>query len=173
MRFERSLWGGAVFSAAAVCIAVFFAAAMASAASAAERETIPLWKDGAPGEPATKPQDEPVLLMSKPEAQVAAGSAVIIIPGGSYAGLAMDHEGTQIADWMNSLGVTAVILKYRVISTRFPCSTVSARYEPFVLGPTNGTSILRRSALLVSRPVGTWPARWVRISMRATPRRLI
>ena len=80
-------------------------------------EIIPLWKDGAPGTPPTKPEHEPVLLLSRPAADVAVPTAVIVIPGGAYAGLAMDHEGTQIADWLNSIGVTAFVLKYRLHGT--------------------------------------------------------
>jgi acetyl esterase/lipase len=82
-----------------------------------EPKRIPLWQNGAPGEPATKPQDEPVLLLSRPAAEIATPTAVIVIPGGAYAGLAMDHEGGQIADWLNSMGVTAFILKYRLHGT--------------------------------------------------------
>src|SRR3954468_12422142 len=54
--------------------------------------------------------------MSKPSSN-ANGTSVIILPGGGYGGLAMDHEGTQIADWLNSLGVTAFVLKYRMHGT--------------------------------------------------------
>jgi acetyl esterase/lipase len=39
---------------------------------------------------------------------------VVVCPGGGYGGLAMDHEGKQIADWLNSLGVAAFVLKYRL-----------------------------------------------------------
>lgn len=80
-------------------------------------ETIPLWKDGAPGAPPTKPQDEPVMRLSRPAADVAVPTSVVVIPGGGYAGLAMDHEGTQIAGWLNSMGVTAFVLKYRLSGT--------------------------------------------------------
>jgi acetyl esterase/lipase len=80
-------------------------------------ETIRLWNDGAPGTPSTKPGDEPVLLLSRPEPDKAVPTAVIVIPGGGYAGLAMDHEGAQIADWLNSMGVTAFVLKYRLSGT--------------------------------------------------------
>ena len=44
----------------------------------------------------------------------ATGSAVMICPGGGYAHLAMDHEGKQIAQWFNSLGIHAFILQYRL-----------------------------------------------------------
>ncbi len=87
-------------------------------AVAATPVTIKLWEKGAPGTPATKPQDEPILLMTPPvSSAVAVPTAVIILPGGGYGGLAMDHEGSQIADWYNNMGVTAFILKYRMHGT--------------------------------------------------------
>ncbi len=42
------------------------------------------------------------------------GTSVIICPGGGYNILAWDLEGTEVADWLNSFGVTAIVLKYRV-----------------------------------------------------------
>lgn len=42
------------------------------------------------------------------------GAAVVVAPGGGYNILAIEHEGTQVCDWLNGLGVTAVLLKYRV-----------------------------------------------------------
>jgi acetyl esterase/lipase len=42
------------------------------------------------------------------------GAAVVVFPGGGYEILAMDLEGTEICDWLNSIGITAVLLKYRV-----------------------------------------------------------
>lgn len=78
--------------------------------------TIKLWENGAPGEPATKPEDEPVLFASKPAK--ANGTAVVVLPGGGYGHLAMDHEGSQIADWLNSMGVTAFVLKYRMSANK-------------------------------------------------------
>lgn len=44
--------------------------------------------------------------------------AVVVCPGGGYRILAMNHEGTEIAEWLNSLGVTALLLKYRVPENR-------------------------------------------------------
>ncbi len=44
--------------------------------------------------------------------------AVIISPGGGYGGLAYNKEGTEVAAWLNTLGVTGVVLKYRVPSNR-------------------------------------------------------
>ena len=45
------------------------------------------------------------------------GTAVIICPGGGYALLAIKHEGSQVAAWLNKLGVTAFVLKYRLPDT--------------------------------------------------------
>lgn len=42
------------------------------------------------------------------------GTAVIICPGGAYAGMAVKHEGSQMAKWLNGLGITAFVLKYRL-----------------------------------------------------------
>lgn len=44
--------------------------------------------------------------------------AVIVSPGGGYGGLAYNKEGTEVAAWLNSLGITGVVLKYRVPNNR-------------------------------------------------------
>lgn len=46
--------------------------------------------------------------------EISNGTAVIICPGGGYAGLAINHEGAQVAAWLNTLGITAFVLKYRL-----------------------------------------------------------
>ena len=56
----------------------------------------------------------PTLTVYKAPAAKAPTSAVMVCPGGGYTILAMDLEGTEIADWLNSMGVTAIVLKYRV-----------------------------------------------------------
>ena len=81
--------------------------------AAAEPICIPLWKDGAPGMPATKSEDEPTLTLTRPVIDVSTRTAVIICPGGGYGGLSMEKEGSQIARWLNSYGVTALVLRYR------------------------------------------------------------
>src|SRR5689334_5597972 len=85
-------------------------------AQAVEFKTIHLWENGAPGKPATKPQDEPVLYMKRPTGP-SNGTAVIILPGGGYGGLAMTYEGLDVGDWFASQGVTAFVLKYRMHGT--------------------------------------------------------
>jgi acetyl esterase/lipase len=57
---------------------------------------------------------DPTLTVYHPAAEKRTGTAVLICPGGGYYILAMKHEGTQVAEWLNSLGVTAVVLKYCV-----------------------------------------------------------
>ena len=56
----------------------------------------------------------PTLTVYKAPKQKANGTGVIICPGGGYNILAWTHEGVEIAQWLNSIGVTAFILKYRV-----------------------------------------------------------
>src|SRR4051794_9257977 len=77
----------------------------------------PLWEDSAPGALGTTDDDKPTLTLF-PVRPGAAGSvpttAVIIAPGGSYGRLAANHEGRQVANWFNSMGVTAFVLRYRL-----------------------------------------------------------
>jgi acetyl esterase/lipase len=56
----------------------------------------------------------PVLDMYPAPAVKANGTAVIICPGGGYWALAISHEGSEIAGWLNSMGITAFVLKYRL-----------------------------------------------------------
>lgn len=46
--------------------------------------------------------------------EIASRAAVLICPGGGYGGLAVDHEGAQVANWLNTLGVSAFVLYYRM-----------------------------------------------------------
>src|ERR1019366_2250331 len=73
-----------------------------------------LWPAGAPGAMGAEEIDKPSLAPYLAPAGRGTGTAVIVCPGGGYGHLAMDHEGDQIARWLNSLGVTAFVLKYRL-----------------------------------------------------------
>lgn len=95
-----------------VCITTILIVLTTTMGFAEESTTIPLWKDGAPGAP-TKPQDEPVLFVHRPAAHIATPTAVIVCPGGGYGHLSMEKEGSKIAEWLNSFGVTAFVLRYR------------------------------------------------------------
>jgi acetyl esterase/lipase len=100
-------------------------------------EVIQLWPKGAPGEKeklgeekdTTKQSDRPVagkpvirlgnvsnptLTIYRPAKEKDTGTAVIVCPGGAYHILAIDLEGTEVCEWLNSIGITAGLLKYRV-----------------------------------------------------------
>jgi hypothetical protein len=57
---------------------------------------------------------KPTISIYRASTDKATGTAVVVCPGGGYHILAMDLEGTEVCDWLNSIGVTAVLLKYRV-----------------------------------------------------------
>lgn len=75
--------------------------------------TMELWPGGAPGAIGSEEKDKPTITVYLPMAGNANGTAVVVCPGGGYGHLAMDHEGLQIAQWLNSFGVTGVVLNYR------------------------------------------------------------
>ncbi len=81
------------------------------AARAAEPKRLVLWPDGAPGAKGEEPHDVPTLTVHRP--LQASSTAIVVCPGGGYGGLALDHEGQQIADWLTGHGITAVVLRYR------------------------------------------------------------
>jgi len=56
----------------------------------------------------------PEISIYLPEKSKSTGQAVIICPGGGYSGLAWNHEGIMMAEWLNTLGVAGIILKYRM-----------------------------------------------------------
>lgn len=72
-----------------------------------------LWPKGAPGAKGDAEADKPKLTVYRAPGEQRSKTAIVVCPGGGYGGLAMDHEGVQIAAWLNSLGVTAAILDYR------------------------------------------------------------
>src|SRR6476659_2770976 len=96
---------------------------------------IPLWPDGAPGSESWTQQEQetlapppigirvvrnvtqPTLTAYLPDHATAARAAVIICPGGAFHFLAIEHEGTEVARWLNARGVAAFVLRYRLIET--------------------------------------------------------
>ncbi|WP_435016327.1 alpha/beta hydrolase [Tundrisphaera sp. TA3] len=74
---------------------------------------MPLWPDGPPGVAKDDKRTLPTLTLYRPDPDKATGAAIVICPGGGYGGLA-DHEGKPIAEWARGLGLTAVVLKYRL-----------------------------------------------------------
>lgn len=77
------------------------------------RDEFPLWPNGAPGALGTELKDIPTLTPYFAPPSKATGAAMIICPGGAYAGLA-PHEGVHYALWLNEQGITAFVLKYRL-----------------------------------------------------------
>jgi acetyl esterase/lipase len=78
-----------------------------------QQAPIPLWANGAPGAKGDAPEDVPSVQLYQPPADKASGAAIVVCPGGGYGALAR-HEGHDIAVWLNGIGVTAVVLKYRL-----------------------------------------------------------
>ncbi len=72
-----------------------------------------LWPGGAPLAQGSLPADQPRITIFVPKHQTTR-TAVVVCPGGAYGMLATDHEGRQIAQWLNNLGVLAVMLEYRL-----------------------------------------------------------
>jgi acetyl esterase/lipase len=77
------------------------------------QKVVKLW-DGNPPTNNGLENQSPELTIYSPEQSKNTGMAVVICPGGGYAGLAMDHEGKQVAEWLVGQGITGVILKYRL-----------------------------------------------------------
>jgi acetyl esterase/lipase len=77
---------------------------------AAQPFEIPLWPEEPPLANNAVAED-PTLTVCLVDAGKAA--AVVIFPGGGYWGLAMDHEGKQVANWLNEMGLAAIIVRYR------------------------------------------------------------
>lgn len=109
----------------------------AADAASPEPQPIPIWPDAAPGEKGdigpeadmTKPDankpankrvirlgnvSKPTITLFRPPADKDTGAAVVVCPGGGYNILAYDLEGIEVCEWLNSVGVTGVLLKYRV-----------------------------------------------------------
>lgn len=97
-----------------------------------EKKTLRVWPGKAPNEPAgiesrkaktetgkdgvirIRYVDKPELVHFPAPRDKATGTCMVICPGGGYNILAWNKEGTEIAEWLNSIGVEAVVLKYRV-----------------------------------------------------------
>jgi acetyl esterase/lipase len=90
------------------------AQAQATPRYAAEPQTFPLWNNAAPGALGDRDEDKPSLTSYSPVWPRETGTAVIVAPGGSYHFLASNHEGRQVANWLNAMNVSAFVLKYRL-----------------------------------------------------------
>ena len=107
---------------------------LSAVALAAEPKVVPLWPGAAPGSETwdyaeteiVGSQDRarrvsnvthPTLTVYFPDSSVPARTAVVICPGGGFRFLSIDNEGGDVARWLNSVGVIAIVLKYRVMRT--------------------------------------------------------
>jgi acetyl esterase/lipase len=125
-----------------------------------QNATLKLWPAGIPGSIknvsfAEKPAltngevtwiqqvSDPELIVFLPPPEKATGTAVLICPGGGYAGLAIAHEGFAIAKWLNESGIAGIILKYRL-----PSDLIMKEKQ---VGPLQDTQeamrVIRRNAL--------------------------
>lgn len=82
--------------------------------ASAATKTIALWDGKAPGALGDAEEDKPTITIYQPWSDHEPAPAVIVIPGGSYGHLATNHEGRQMANWLNGAGIVAFVLKYRV-----------------------------------------------------------
>ena len=84
---------------------------------------------------------KPTISVYRPAKDKDTGAAVVICPGGGYHILAWDLEGTEVAEWLNSIGVTGIILKYRV-----PARPGKPRHEPPLQDAQRAVSLVRSKA---------------------------
>ena len=99
-------------------LAALLLAVLPAARSAEPLEPVLLWPGGAPGALGQADRDQPTLTRYVADPAKATGAAVVICPGGGYGGLA-PHEGRDYALWLNDLGISGFVLKYRLGSAGY------------------------------------------------------
>lgn len=108
-------------------------ALVAGSTTADAQQAIRLWPNGAPGSMGamqpettatkapygriTRNVSDPTLTVFAPDPKIATGTAVIVAPGGGFHMLSIENEGDGVAKWLNSLGITAFVLRYRLLPT--------------------------------------------------------
>ena len=96
-----------------VWLVVLLLRAGSAVAADTAAETIRLWPGNAPGALGTTDQDIPVAAWWPATDATQPTAAMVVCPGGGYGGLA-DHEGSDYARWLNSQGISAFVLRYRL-----------------------------------------------------------
>jgi acetyl esterase/lipase len=86
----------------------------AQALPIADGQVLPLWNGRAPGAQGDTEADIPAVTVFLPRTMAQGTPAVVVCPGGSYARLASNHEGRQVASFLNSMGIAAFVLRYRL-----------------------------------------------------------
>lgn len=166
---RRHLLGGMALAAGAATLP-------AHAFQAGTDEVLPLWPGSPPGAPATLPTPkydqrskdpkfndrwltgvgQPSLIVRR--AAKPNGTAVMLIPGGGYGFLAIDNEGEEQARWLNAIGITAFILRYRL-----PTEGWANRATVPLADAQRGLRLIRASA----RRWGVDPARVLALGFSA------
>ncbi len=95
------------------CLLAIFVCLRPNGLAADEPTVVPLWPAGAPGAVGDAESDRPTLTIHLAPGAAEHAPGVVVCPGGGYGGLALVHEGQDIAAWFNSLGVSAFVLRYR------------------------------------------------------------
>ncbi len=85
---------------------------------------------------------KPQIVVYAPPKDKANGTVIVVCPGGGFGILAWDLEGTEIAEWANSIGVTAAVLKYRTPTS----SLKEKKWEPPVQDAQRAISLIRSKA---------------------------
>jgi acetyl esterase/lipase len=117
---------------AAIFVVIGLAASVLASDTGTDAPTVNVWPEGKmPGQAVTAPEEDnpannvhritnvsrPTLTLF-PAPQKGGAPAMIVCPGGGYAYVSFDKEGTEIAEWLNQNGFTALLLKYRVPNNR-------------------------------------------------------
>jgi len=110
-------------------VILYFAAVFFSCCACAQSPTLNLWPGAAPGSESWTQKEQvtefswgrviinvvtPTLTAYLPEKSKATGTGIVVAPGGGCIALAMDHEGIQVAEWLQQRGIAAFVLKYRI-----------------------------------------------------------
>jgi acetyl esterase/lipase len=112
----------------------------------------PLWGDSIPGPTSKDAKNVPTLTAWMAPSDKANGTAVVVCPGGGYSGRATDHEGKQIAEWLNARGIHAFVLKYRT-------ATESQIAPPLQPGPMHDVQRAIRTVRAKAKDQGIDPKR--------------
>src|SRR5439155_4164172 len=156
--------------------------ALFNCAASEPARVIELWPEGAPGEKGdigqerdtTKPTDQliagkpvmrlgnvsnPAISICRPAVEKQTGAAVLVCPGGGYHILAMDLEGTEACEWLNSIGVTGLLLDSNYLApARFNISAIFTSTPPSRL-LSSAASMNANSSMVSSGCTGVTPVR--------------
>jgi len=138
-------------STAAVCWFCLMGLLGSMARAADQPLTLDVWPANPPGQTQQAQEQwqkkrvthvtHPTLTVFRPEQAKDTGVAIIVCPGGGYTALMMDYEGEDIAHWLSTIGITGIVLKYRV-----PAPAGTPRYLPALQDAQRAMSLVRSRA---------------------------